>query len=180
MGNSRPNSLNKGRGKFKIFHKLLLHNFLYFLGQMRNQTPLTMHLICELCWNFETIYGGSRVRNRTGIRLSYWPRQHCSLAEFVPWNRFLGSGHLSFKIRALYLVKLSYFLLVMEAGPCFPLAGRICYLNPIYVAYLVTDQSYSKVHGGQHTLGRKKIKIKIFDHRPILRSFRLGRPASSN
>jgi hypothetical protein len=30
-------------------------------------------------------------RNRVGIGLSYWPARLHSLAELVPWNRFLGS-----------------------------------------------------------------------------------------
>jgi hypothetical protein len=30
-------------------------------------------------------------RNRVGIRLSYRPARLHSLAELVPWNRFLGS-----------------------------------------------------------------------------------------
>jgi hypothetical protein len=30
-------------------------------------------------------------RNRVGIGLSYWPARLHRLAEFIPWNRFLGS-----------------------------------------------------------------------------------------
>ncbi len=30
-------------------------------------------------------------RNRVGIGLSYWPSRLHRLAEFIPWNRFLGS-----------------------------------------------------------------------------------------
>jgi hypothetical protein len=30
-------------------------------------------------------------RNREGLGLSYRPARLCSLAELVPWNRFLGS-----------------------------------------------------------------------------------------
>jgi hypothetical protein len=30
-------------------------------------------------------------RNPGGIGLSYWPARRHRLAEFIPWNRFLGS-----------------------------------------------------------------------------------------
>ncbi len=40
-------------------------------------------------------------RNRLGIGLSYRPARLHSLAEFVPWNQFLGSLK-SLKIRALF------------------------------------------------------------------------------
>ncbi len=41
-----------------------------------------------LCWNFEQYMVA---RNRIGIGLSYRPVRLHSLAELVPWNRFLGS-----------------------------------------------------------------------------------------
>jgi hypothetical protein len=30
-------------------------------------------------------------RNLVGIGLTYWPARLHRLAEFIPWNRFLGS-----------------------------------------------------------------------------------------
>ncbi len=40
-----------------------------------------------------------RARNRVGILLSYRPARLHRLAEFIPWNRFLGSMNV-LKIRA--------------------------------------------------------------------------------
>ncbi len=42
-----------------------------------------------LYWNFRTIYMGAR--NRVGNGLSYRPARLHRLAEYIPWNRFLGS-----------------------------------------------------------------------------------------
>jgi hypothetical protein len=39
-------------------------------------------------------------RNRVGIGLSYRHARLHRLAEFIPWNRFLGSMHKRLKIRA--------------------------------------------------------------------------------
>jgi hypothetical protein len=41
-----------------------------------------------LCWNFKHSMGA---RNRGGIGLSFRPARLHRLAEFMPWNRFLGS-----------------------------------------------------------------------------------------
>ncbi len=41
-----------------------------------------------LSWNFKKIYGA---RNQVGRGLSYRPARLHRLAEFIPWNRFLGS-----------------------------------------------------------------------------------------
>ncbi len=49
------------------------------------------------CWYFKQSMGA---RNRVGIGLSYRPARLYSLAELVPWNRFLGPLK-SLKIRAL-------------------------------------------------------------------------------
>ncbi len=40
------------------------------------------------CWSFKTIYGAT---NQVGIGLLYWPARLQRLAEFIPWNKFLGS-----------------------------------------------------------------------------------------
>jgi hypothetical protein len=49
-------------------------------------------------WIFKKSMGA---RNRGGIGLSYRPARLHRLAEFIPWNRFLGSINV-LKIRAQY------------------------------------------------------------------------------
>jgi hypothetical protein len=49
--------------------------------------------VAERTWQF-FYHNCARVggaRNRAGIGLTYWPARLHSLAEFVPWNQFLGS-----------------------------------------------------------------------------------------
>ncbi len=77
---------------------------------------LNLYIHFILCWNFRTIYVTKQIyrvvlparqcwnfkqsvgaRNRVGIGLSYLPPRLHSLAELVPWYRFLGL-HNSFKI----------------------------------------------------------------------------------
>jgi hypothetical protein len=41
-----------------------------------------------LSWIFKQSMGA---RHRVGIRLPYWPATLQRLAEFIPWNRCLGS-----------------------------------------------------------------------------------------
>jgi hypothetical protein len=50
----------------------------------------TVHCKCTVSWAW--IFKQSlEARNRVGIELSYRPARLHSLAELVPWNRFLGS-----------------------------------------------------------------------------------------
>jgi hypothetical protein len=50
--------------------------------------------ISFMCWIFKQCM---EARNRVGIGLSYRPARLHSLAELVPWNRFLGSLKLKVK-----------------------------------------------------------------------------------
>ncbi len=54
-----------------------------------SQVEILFTHICRLCWNFFKQSIGAR--NRAGIGLSDRPARLHSLAELVPWKRFLGS-----------------------------------------------------------------------------------------
>jgi hypothetical protein len=94
-------------------------SFITSLVSTRATIVLTVHLNCSdsvnfdgLAWRagkdlgFETLQRYTKLvlfkesmgaRNRVGIGLSYQPARLHSLAEFIPWNRFLGSINVTLK-----------------------------------------------------------------------------------
>ena len=72
-----------------ILPKKLKYNILFTRRDSREYAQTVQNVLCSpRAGIFKQSMGA---RNRLGIGLSYRPARLHRLAEFIPWNRFLGS-----------------------------------------------------------------------------------------